>query len=108
MSGKGTVSEDFVWLALDQLQENDLLETQLSKRFDAQSRRQMLKTIGLASIVAIPVIASLVTPPSALAASSCHCTVGNTNPVTGNNLDCEGQGAPPCAGLTCPAGTCAP
>src|SRR4051812_12225102 len=57
-SGKGNVSEDFVWLALDQLQENDLLETPTAKRFSGHSRRQMLKTIGLASVVAVPVIAS--------------------------------------------------
>jgi hypothetical protein len=98
-SGEGRVSEDFVWLALEQMQENDLLETQLTKRFSGQSRRQVLKTIGLASVVAVPVIASLVAPKSALAAVSCTC-----NPANGN-IDCL---APGNCNPTCTAGHCTP
>jgi hypothetical protein len=96
-SGKGSVSEDFVWLALDQLQENDLLETQIVKRFNGQSRRQVLKTIGLATVVAVPVIASLVAPRSALAVVSCVCA-----PLNGN-LDCT---APGNCNPTCSASRC--
>jgi len=73
-AGSGKVSEDFVWLAIDQLNENGLLENSVAPRFAGQSRRQVLKTIGLASMVALPVIASLVAPPSALGAVSCVCT----------------------------------
>jgi len=47
---------NFVWLAIDQLQENRLLENEIKPRFSGQSRRQVLKTIGLASIVAVPVM----------------------------------------------------
>ncbi len=67
------VTEDFVWLAIDQLSENNLLETQLTSSFQGQSRREVIKKIGLATMVAIPVIASLVAPQSALAAASCAC-----------------------------------
>jgi hypothetical protein len=81
-SGAGNVSEDFVWLAIDQLQEKDLLENVSAPRFTGQSRRQVLKTIGLASLVAVPVVASLVAPPSALAATSCSgCTANTPNDV---------------------------
>jgi hypothetical protein len=73
-TGAGKVSEDFVWLAIDQLNENGLLENKVSPRFHGQSRRQVLKTIGLASIVAVPVIASLVAPQNALGSVSCRCT----------------------------------
>ena len=72
-NGLGAVSEDFVWLAIDQLNENDLLENTVSARFTGHTRRQALKTIGLASVVALPVIASLVAPPTALGAVSCAC-----------------------------------
>jgi len=72
-SGSGKVTEDFVWLAIDQLNENGLLEAGVSPRFQGQSRRQALKTIGLASMVALPVIASLVAPQNALGAVSCAC-----------------------------------
>lgn len=73
-NGKGKVNEDFVWLALDQLQENALLENDIAPRFAGKSRRQVIKTIGLASMVAVPVIASLVAPQNALAAVSCGCS----------------------------------
>lgn len=70
----GQVSDDFVWLAIDQLNENGLIEGEISKRFEGSSRRQALKTIGTASLVALPVIASLVAPQNALASLSCVCT----------------------------------
>lgn len=73
----GKVTEDFVWLAIDQLNENGLLDTNITPRFEGQSRRQVLKTIGLASMVALPVIASLVAPKNAMASVSCTCTPGN-------------------------------
>ena len=73
-NGSGKVTEDFVWLAIDQLNENGLLENKVAPRFQGQSRRQVLKNIGLASMVAVPVIASLVAPPQALGSISCACT----------------------------------
>ena len=92
------ITEDFVWLAIDQLKKNDLLANDVASRFQGQSRRQVLKTIGLASIVALPVISSLVAPPNALGAVSCAC-----------------QGPAFCTTLVCPstnncngAGICAP
>lgn len=72
-NGKGKVTEDFVWLAIDQLNENGLLNGTVAPRFAGQSRRQVLKTIGLASMVALPVIASLVAPKNAMGAVSCAC-----------------------------------
>ena len=77
-NGGGKVTEDFVWLAIDQLSENGLLENELAPRFAGQSRRQALKTIGLASLVALPVISSLVAPQQALGSVSCGCTAPAT------------------------------
>jgi hypothetical protein len=73
-NGGGKVTEDFVWLAIDQLGEKGLLANELAPRFEGQSRRQVLKTIGLASMVAVPVIASLVSPPNAYGSLNCACT----------------------------------
>ncbi len=73
-NGGGKVTEDFVWLAIDQLGEIGLLENNVTPRFAGQSRRQVLKTIGLASMVALPVIASLVAPSNALGSVNCACT----------------------------------
>ncbi len=93
----GRVSEDFVWLAIDQLHENGLMEAGTESRFAGQSRREVLKKIGLASMVALPVIASLVTPQSALAAGSCGC---------GNPTACNAQGTCPSTAICNGSGVC--
>src|SRR6187401_638752 len=87
-NGKGKVTEDFVWLAIDQLNENGLLDGEVAPRFAGQSRRQVLKTIGLASMVALPVIASLVAPKKALGAASCICPGGQGTCPTGCPTTC--------------------
>lgn len=86
-NGRGTVTEDFVWLAIDQLNENGLLENKVAPRFAGTSRRQVLKTIGLASVVAVPVIASLVAPQRALGVATCACA-SNAMCSTAPNAGC--------------------
>lgn len=98
-NGEGTVTEDFVWLALDQLSETGLLDNTLPPRFKGQSRRNVLKTIGLASVVALPLISSLVAPRRAFASVSCGCI----NPGTCATL----TGCPSLANCN-PSGVCAP
>jgi hypothetical protein len=82
--GVGEVSEDFVWLAIDQLTEKSLLQSEITPKFRGQSRRQVIKTIGLASTVLLPVIASLVTPSTVLGSVSCACT-SSSSCATRNN-----------------------
>jgi hypothetical protein len=98
-SGGGKVTEDFVWLAIDQLHENGLLEGKVTPRFAGQSRRQVLKTIGLASVVAGPVIASLVAPQHAPGTLTCTCT---------NNAMCETATGCQSQNNCNPLGICAP
>ena len=98
-NGGGKVTEDFVWLAIDQLSENGLLENEVAPRFAGQSRRQVLKTIGFASLVALPVISSLVAPQQALGAVSCGCT---------QTAQCATRTACPSTTLCNPNGVCAP
>ena len=93
----GKITEDFVWLAIDQLSENKLLENQVAVDFKGQSRREAIKKIGLASMIAVPVIASLVAPQSAMAAASCSCnnpgSCGNTpNAGCPSTTNCNGAG----------------
>ena len=89
----GNISDDFVWLAIEQLNESNLLEQEISADFNGLSRRDVIKRIGLSTMVAIPVIASLVAPPSAMAAASCNCN---------QSTDC-GPGTP---NEQCPSTTC--
>ena len=97
----GKVTEEFVWLAIDQLSENNLLEKQIRSSFEGTSRREVIKKIGLASMIAIPVIASLVAPQSALAAASCSC---NTPASCGNSPNAQCPSTTNCNG----SGLCAP
>lgn len=72
----GKVSEDLIWLAIDQLSEKNLFEQEMPRKFEGQNRRQVLKKIGLASVIALPIVASL-TAPSAALAVACSGTVMN-------------------------------
>lgn len=98
-TGKG-VNDDLVWLAIDQLSENNLLEMTASSPFKGQTRRDVIKKIGLASVIAIPVVASLVAPQSVLASTSCVCIT---------TANCAGPGFETCNTTCCnQAGVCAP
>ena len=90
------VSDDFVWLAIDALSKKDLFEEAVSVELSmpGTTRREVIKKIGLASMVALPIIATMVAPSSAHAASSCV-------PVTGG-CACPGNGT---VGAVCPGGT---
>lgn len=83
------VNEEFVWLALEQLKSDNLLEnpSQISPDFGGLSRREMIRRIGYACAVSLPIIASLVAPTSAQAQS---CTTG----ASGRALGC------PCTNIT--------
>lgn len=67
------VGESFVWLALDQLKRENLLENHSSipDSFDGLSRRDIIKRIGMASMIALPLISSVIAPTSANAQSVC-------------------------------------
>ena len=70
---KSPVSEDLVWFALDQLKKDNLLENgqHLISPFVGVTRREAVKKVGFASLIAIPVVMSLHAPASAAAASNC-------------------------------------
>lgn len=72
------VNDDLVWLAIDQLNENKLLVDTAEKVFTGNSRREAIKKIGMASMIALPIVASLAAPRSAMASVSCQCA--NTMP----------------------------
>lgn len=96
--GKNSVSDDLIWLAIDQLNEHKLLEKEVETKFAGQSRREVLRKIGLASMIALPIIASMAAPRSVLAATSCACVSGG---------DCTTQTG--CASsVNCNSGICAP
>lgn len=82
---KLALSEDILWLALDQLKQNNLLVegNELEIKFNGLSRREAIRKAGAASMIALPVIASLIAPSdanaqsSAVCGGSCICSVAN-------------------------------
>lgn len=92
------VSEDFVHLALDGLIKSNLIieDEQLSTIFSGVSRRDVIRKIGLATAVALPVISSLAAPLGADAASACTATYLQPCNPTGQpccvNNSCTGPG----------------
>ena len=65
-------SEDLVLLALNQLEKLHLLEQPeaMPAQFAVLSRRQMVRRLGFATIVAVPLVTSIVAP-TAVQASTC-------------------------------------
>ncbi len=103
------VGKDVVWLALQQFSTNSLIEDgspAVPAEYAGMSRRQLVKKIGLATAVALPIVASLVAPTAAHASSLC---------MTGNSCNCPIVTAPgsacnpftnSCANPGVPPGTC--
>jgi hypothetical protein len=74
---KTLVSEDFVRLALNELNDNGLLVNadEFEGYFTRLSRREIVRKVGLASMIALPLISSVVAPNAAMAASQAlNCT----------------------------------
>ena len=83
---KTEVSEDFVLLALEELGREGLLESPVETRFGKISRREALRKLGVGTMIALPLVASLAVPNTALAALTCESFVCH------RPRDC----APPC------------
>ena len=79
---------DLVYLTLDQLKDEGLVNNYQSK-FNGVSRREVIRKVGLTTMLALPVISGLVAPTSAAASSltdSVCATPGGT--VCGTPDDC--------------------
>ena len=89
------IHEDLIWLAIDQLNEKNLFEKELASSFAGRSRREVIKKIGLAAVVALPIVASLTAPTSALASTSCACVNPGdclAQPACPSTVNCNGSG----------------
>jgi len=82
------VPEDLIWLALEQLNDKNLLHGESAVLSKGNTRREVIKKIGLTSMIALPIVASLVAPTSVMATASCACVT-----------------AADCAATTCPSTT---
>jgi len=108
-----TVSEEFVWLALDQLRKEELLETndEISSEFIGLSRREVIRKVGLTSMVVLPIVSSIVAPASA-DAQSCVPAGGQAGFIScvapGPACDCSPRSSNCCPGASAFPNTCVP
>jgi Coenzyme PQQ synthesis protein D (PqqD) len=99
-------NEDFVWLAIDQLKKDSLLENsvEVTSRFDGLSRREIIKKVGLA-VAVFPIVASMSLRAQDAPSGVCSGT-GCSTPASCATI---GANVPPC---TCTpvagVGTCFP
>lgn len=91
---KSPISDEFVWIALEQMKKDNLLENseEIATDFGGLSRREVIRKVGLATLVALPMVSSLIAPTAA------HATSGVAVTCTGT---CR------CPNGTPDAGTCA-
>ena len=80
------VDERMVWFALDQLGRDSLLESPVvaPALMSGMTRRQMVRAMGLAAAIAVPVITSIVVPSTAHAVSC----LANGQPCPGGPTTC--------------------
>lgn len=96
-----TVNDDFVWLALDQLKKENLIENKDELVIDlgGVSRREAIKKVGLGTMIALPLISSIIAPLAAHGASPAACPAGSPNPngaVAGTSVSGLGNGQGNC------------
>lgn len=88
------ISEDIVWLALSQFKSDGLLDKsdELTTPFDGLSRREVIKRIGFASAVALPIISGVVAPSAINAQSggaSCRCSAPSAGRARTGGCSCS-------------------
>lgn len=76
-------SDEVIYLALDELKKNNLLQGEYSSPFIGMNRREVLRKVGLATMVALPVISGIIAPQAINAASAGVCS-SICVPVGGN------------------------
>src|SRR5260370_30423126 len=82
------IDEKVVWLAVDQLRRNHLMTNSAvpPQILSGMNRRQMVQALGLAAAIALPVVASIVAPTPAQAATC----VGSGGSCAGGPICCAG------------------
>ncbi|MGI8470411.1 MAG: PqqD family protein [Pyrinomonadaceae bacterium] len=100
---KNNFTDDIIFLVLNDLRQEDLIEKSddFVSSFNGMNRREVIRKIGLSSMISLPVIASLIAPTAAQAQSG----VVNCAGLPGGSA-CNPPAGGHCCGSTClPAAT---
>ncbi len=86
-------NEDLIRLALDQLKKENLIENskELETKFEGMTRREAVRKVGMASLIALPVIAAMTAPTMAQTGTVCGRSCQNNN---GCAAPCPNCGTP--------------
>jgi hypothetical protein len=97
------VSEEIVVFALQELSNDDLLQGKYQSEtiFKGLSRREVIRRVGIASMIALPLISSIVMPTAAHAQSTCVADINGTFP---NGCSCRGSSD--CTSTCCLGAVC--
>jgi hypothetical protein len=90
------VDEQLVWLALQQLERNHLLQERVTMPSKVISRREAAKRFGKVAAIVLPLVMSAVIPPAVAAGSPC----GTTGHACGSGFPAC------CSGFTCVNNQC--
>jgi hypothetical protein len=93
----GFANETMIWLALDQMEKFDLLQTPVrrSAAMKGISRRTVIRSMGVAAIASVPLITTIIAP-------TVHALVSCQEP--GHSCGNQAQ----CCSQNCNAGVCGP
>lgn len=114
---KKEITEDYVWLALDQLNSNNLLSngSEIISDSNGLTRRAAIRKVGLATLMTLPIISSIVAPTAAHAQSggacggnltSIDCGAATDDQFNGNCVSCLGSLPSCCLGQIVAAASC--
>ncbi|MGI8467331.1 MAG: hypothetical protein ACR2N3_02655 [Pyrinomonadaceae bacterium] len=121
---KHKLTDDLIHFALGELRRENLIESSNDNHFAGLSRREVIRRVGLASMVALPVISSLIAPKAANAASNNPALLANgqvclsnsqcqSNRCGGSGLCCSSNdfqsctfNGDCCSGVACTSGIC--
>lgn len=82
-------TDDLIYLALDELKRNNLITGyETGRHFKGLTRREAVRRVGLASMIALPVISSLVAPIAAQSLSACNGLITVCDVFTGAQDPC--------------------
>lgn len=94
LKAKSKLSDEIIYLALEELKKENLIEEgrPWTSPFAAMSRREVIRKVGLASVIALPVVSSLVAPAAVHAASACGTACTGSANCSAPCPSCQGSG----------------
>ncbi len=83
------VDQNLVWLAIDQLKKANLIsyDNRMKNPIEGLNRRAIIKKVGFTSLIALPMLSSIVAPEAIMAQSVC---TQNTNTCSLDSECCSG------------------